>query len=259
MFGKLLKQEIKATYKIFLMIFGAIVFISFANMVGLQTENSMILSFAMVATFFSIIAISIVFAVTVLQRYYNNLYGEEGYLMFTLPVKSWQIILSKFVSALIWCVLISFVSIVCCFFISILVLNKVASPFTLSELYREVTKYIELRYFIITGVLLFVSVAAFIMKVYFVISFSNLPFIRRFHVLIALIVYFILGRIETGILNLIIRPMFDSINYYSVQDLLWLKEIAGNSFNISIFITILFIAVYFVLTAYITSHKLHLK
>ena len=44
-------------------------------------------------------------AFLVIQRFYRTVYGDEGYLTHTLPVKSRDIIISKTVSAFLWIVL----------------------------------------------------------------------------------------------------------------------------------------------------------
>jgi hypothetical protein len=52
----------------------------------------------------SIIAIVVVSLVIIVLRFYKNLTTDEGYLMFTLPVKSHQLINSKLYASLIWTV-----------------------------------------------------------------------------------------------------------------------------------------------------------
>lgn len=47
-----------------------------------------------------------------IQRFYKNLLGDEGYLMFTLPVKTWQNILSKLIFAVFWTISSGLVTIV---------------------------------------------------------------------------------------------------------------------------------------------------
>lgn len=49
-----------------------------------------------------ILAVVVVSAVVVVLRFYKNLVQDEGYLMFTLPVKTSQLINSKLISSLIW-------------------------------------------------------------------------------------------------------------------------------------------------------------
>ena len=59
----------------------------------------------MLVFFFSIIALfssPLVTLVLVQYRFYKNLYSDEGYLTFTLPVKRSEILLSKTLNALVW-------------------------------------------------------------------------------------------------------------------------------------------------------------
>ena len=46
-----------------------------------------------------IISISAITLIIMVQRFYKNLLGDEGYLMFTLPVKTWQNVLNKLIFA----------------------------------------------------------------------------------------------------------------------------------------------------------------
>ncbi|HPE16452.1 MAG TPA: hypothetical protein PK597_05800 [Oscillospiraceae bacterium] len=49
-----------------------------------------------------LLVVGLLCVVYVVQHYYRNLFGSEGYFMFTLPVESWQLLLSKVLSAVIW-------------------------------------------------------------------------------------------------------------------------------------------------------------
>ena len=40
--------------------------------------------------------------IVVIQRFYKSLLGDEGYLMFTIPVKAWQNILNKLLVSMLW-------------------------------------------------------------------------------------------------------------------------------------------------------------
>jgi len=48
-----------------------------------------------------IVAMSVISLIYVLQRFYHGLLGSEGYLMHTLPVKTWQLIASKLITAVV--------------------------------------------------------------------------------------------------------------------------------------------------------------
>ena len=114
MFGKLLKYEFKATGKWYGILFTvlAIASILLGLMVsnitsgGASLQNSD--TFGIIYGFFSIIffsactALAISNLVITVRRFYQNIYGREGYLTWTLPANAHQIILSKMTMATIW-------------------------------------------------------------------------------------------------------------------------------------------------------------
>ncbi len=57
-----------------------------------------------VAAFIAIFAYMVVIWILLLHRFYTNMFTDEGYLTFTLPVKPATLILSKLMSAVIWSV-----------------------------------------------------------------------------------------------------------------------------------------------------------
>jgi hypothetical protein len=61
-------------------------------------------AFITIAYVVSLIAIIVVSFVIIIMRFYKNLMTDEGYLMFTLPVKSHQLITSKLLASILWTV-----------------------------------------------------------------------------------------------------------------------------------------------------------
>lgn len=114
MLRKLIKHELRATSKIFLSLFAAVV----ALMGGFQmiflvarlltgrddTHPLLALLFGLfsVLSAFALLAMMAVLVIVPVQRFYKNLLGDEGYLMFTLPATPAQQILSKLTTGLIW-------------------------------------------------------------------------------------------------------------------------------------------------------------
>ncbi|MBR2781927.1 MAG: hypothetical protein IKE00_01145 [Oscillospiraceae bacterium] len=110
MLSKLLKYDLSSMLKSFLLIWGAALVLAFVNhftLGGLHFESSsfMVSSLLKVVPFLMFLAIMVSMAVLtlifVIQRFYNGLLKDEGYLMFTLPVKPWQLITSKGISAVL--------------------------------------------------------------------------------------------------------------------------------------------------------------
>ncbi len=56
----------------------------------------------LVLSLLTIVLAAIAIAITVLERFYKNLFTDEGYLTFTLPVSRSQIIASKTVNSVLW-------------------------------------------------------------------------------------------------------------------------------------------------------------
>lgn len=118
MIAKLTKYEFRSSIKLMSMIWGALIVVSilFAITEGITNARTLSTTADVVETsrfglydilttttimLYSLIACAIV-VITVLiiiQRFYNSLLGDEGYLINTLPVKMWQIITSKGIAA----------------------------------------------------------------------------------------------------------------------------------------------------------------
>ena len=108
MLGKLLKYEIKATGRIFLPLYGLILILAVINRIFLSLNVDSFNIPTMISMTVYIILIVAVFVMTlvvIIQRFYKNLLGDEGYLSFTLPVKAHSHIDSKLIVTLMWAVL----------------------------------------------------------------------------------------------------------------------------------------------------------
>ncbi|MFA9382079.1 MAG: ABC transporter permease [Acetanaerobacterium sp.] len=110
MLGKLMKYEWKATARLFVPFYAAVVIFALVNRVFIQFNAgegfmAVVAGFAMFAYVFAIIATFALTLVIIVQRFYKNLLGDEGYLMFTLPVKTWQHTVSKMLIASAWTLL----------------------------------------------------------------------------------------------------------------------------------------------------------
>ena len=111
MLGKLLKYEFKATSRILLPLYGALLIFAFIVKIFIGTKlDGVNMDFlggipAVVSIFTYGATMAAVFIVTIfiiIQRFYKNLLGDEGYLMNTLPVSTTSNISSKLISAIIW-------------------------------------------------------------------------------------------------------------------------------------------------------------
>lgn len=115
MVKKLLKYEFKSVSKILvpllLVVFALAILLSVMLNINIRriSESETGGNLFMVATgvfmFFAAIAIiasSVVLVVMLLHRYYKNFFSDEAYLTFTLPVKTHELLLTKYISGFVW-------------------------------------------------------------------------------------------------------------------------------------------------------------
>lgn len=112
MFGKLMKYELRYLIRIFAPMWAAVIAlcVTFRLTMGPQMKGenlyiegneAIIPAVIGVVTVFAIMTMMIVATVVLIQRFYKGMYGDEGYLMFTLPVTTGSLIHSKALSAML--------------------------------------------------------------------------------------------------------------------------------------------------------------
>jgi hypothetical protein len=109
MLGKLLKYEYKSTARVFLPVYVLVIVFSILsrlfNELNTKFDSAIItIPSALFMLFMVILLAGIVILtfIVFIQRFYKNLIGDEGYLMFTLPVKPINLIISKLITAMTW-------------------------------------------------------------------------------------------------------------------------------------------------------------
>lgn len=113
MLGRLFKYELKATSKVLVPIYIAFIAITIISRVSidLQVDEGSLWSFingmGLFVFIISAITMFVATAIVIIWRFYRNTSSDEGYLLFTLPVKVDYIIISEFLCDLIWGFLMS--------------------------------------------------------------------------------------------------------------------------------------------------------
>ena len=113
MFGKLMKYELKATYKWYLIISGVLAILAiFAGLLASSVITGAasytadttytIVGIVVLVIFEGYIGLTLTNYIIIIRRFYNNIFGREGYLTWTLPTGSHTVLLVKVTSALIW-------------------------------------------------------------------------------------------------------------------------------------------------------------
>lgn len=155
MLSKLLKYEVKATARLFIPLYFAVLIMGIINRLinpfeVLEKSKSFnlqaVVSLMSIFLYFALIVTVVVMTfIMVIQRFYKNLISDEGYLMFTLPVKTTHLVTSKLLVAMMW-ILIS----ICTVVASILIVAKVDNLFgEIAKLYNSI--YVNMGF---TGIIL---------------------------------------------------------------------------------------------------------
>lgn len=113
MLGKLLKYEMKATGRIILPFYGGLlgvtilfrVFSVFNRSHRLRELSSIIEGLSIMVFVILMISTFVVSFIIMLNRFYKNLFGDEGYLMHTLPVTPAKNIWAKALCSALWTVI----------------------------------------------------------------------------------------------------------------------------------------------------------
>jgi len=110
---KLIKYELRATARPILSLYVMLLLISIINHFfwrgewgnGNDSTAFLVSLFGVISSLLFSFLICTVLALTaalMIQRFYRNLLGDEGYLMFTLPVPTWKLIASKAAVSALW-------------------------------------------------------------------------------------------------------------------------------------------------------------
>lgn len=71
---------------------------SFGGSMGIEIFSVL----SLMAYILGLFAICVATFIYIVMRFYKNLFSNEGYLMHTLPVTSWQLLISKLITAFCW-------------------------------------------------------------------------------------------------------------------------------------------------------------
>lgn len=269
MLSKLLKYEFKSTSRLLLVLYAAILvlglilgfagknlifdymlnYMPYENIPNGQYITLMILGIVYMAL---IMILMIITFVIVLERFYKNLLGGEGYLMHTLPVPTWMLILSKLICAFVW----EIMAIVVCILSVILMISSAGIwSYILKEydfLIQAISEHINLNFALgIVGAI--IGSLSGILMFYFAMAVGGSAKKHKlfFSVLTFIAVLIILSIIESVTNFSFIREVaYDSTVLSSAFTTAYIKDIVSN---------IIYGVIFFLGTNFFLKHRLNLE
>lgn len=268
MLGKLLKYELKATSRVFVPLYIAILVVSIVNGLSLNLEIFNIQGLATIILMCLFISLFVITIVVTIQRFNKNLLKDEGYLMFTLPVSSKHLVLSKYLTSLIW----TFLSFVVAFLsFTIIFMIPTYKYFDFSYFINEFNLLFSnmlnlniLGQFIKIILLMIISYTIFIFNVYLALSVGQLPIFNRFRNVSSFIGFLVINLLISYAQNIVSLFVNDaSVNIEAIDNINYainsVTSIVSKGLNIAIVINIIIILVLFFATTYILDKKLNLE
>ncbi len=269
MLSKLMKYEFKATGRTLLPLYGALLGFALINRILFrgsldETINETFGTIGNIANFISVFAygctMAAVFVVTffvIVQRFYKNILGDEGYLMNTLPVKPYLNIINKILVSAIWTIVSCFVA-----FLSLLILfatlhdiREIISLIIPSfrEIYSNYGSFPYLIFFELC-ILGIIQIIKSITMIYASMSIGHL--FSKSKILLSFVSFIVLN---------IVVNIINSIGVSISLKLDLLKSVSpstgsiGILFLVLILTNIIYFSIYFFITNYILKNKLNLE
>ena len=263
MLGKLMKYEWKATWKLLLPMNAFIVLTSILVFIMVQmsffdSDSGLVIMTGMVIIFtyvLSMVVISIGTVIYLIYRFYTSVYGDEGYLLHTLPVDKHHIIIAKALMSAAWVIINLIVIVFSVFFVfsaETEVLEMMAEGF---GYYIDFLK----EYDAITGFGILMSLIAFIFSVFArilkIFACASLGQMASNHKLLASFgfyygIYFV-QRLFQMLFLAVLGLIYEAVGYNSVS-------IFGTGWEITLISNIIYCVLFYFLTWYMMDKKLNL-
>lgn len=256
MLRKLMKYEFKATGRIMLPLYGALLGFSIINKIFIGTNMAEVnMDFlggipaiiTMIGYFVTMVAVFVGTLFITVQRFYKNLFGDEGYLMNTIPVKSSQNIVNKLVVSMVWTIISGFIAATSIFVMAY-------EPGILKEAIREfknIYSEIGLNVFGIIEFIIFgiVSLAHQIMMLYASLSIGQL--FKSKKLLGGFAGFMILSIAQQSIIGIGMTILVASDNFIYLS--------SHYAIFCGIIVCLIFFTILFCITNYIMKNKLNLE
>ncbi len=265
MLRKLLKYDLRANMKLYLFIWPAMLLLAGLQRLLLELPVTGFLGHFLMSLLtglmvLALIAMAVLCFVICVIRFYSGLLRREGYLMFTLPVKPWMLLLSKLLAAMLTLI----PTCIFAYFGIALILSGTTDGVwnTMFNFSQILDQPLSAGTLILAGLTVLAAVANMILRVYFVSCLGHL--FRRARIFLSILFYYLIGVLMqiTSMLTLV------SVNYepntFVNSVFTWVETLSFNGAMSAFLGTILLInvaigCVYFFVSEVILRKRLNLE
>ncbi|WP_455537778.1 ABC transporter permease [Terrisporobacter sp.] len=273
MLGKLIKYEFKACGRIFFPIYLGILILAtingicsnysiFQSMEDGFAENDALMNIQtilMIVLFALFVALFVLTIILIIQRFKKNLLEDEGYLMFTLPVSSKSLILSKYLVSLIFVILSTLVAI-----LSFMLMAMFFQDIQFTKLIHMIASEMPIiftsggfwKLILILIFELIIMYSIFVLTIYLSLSVGQFPQFNKYRTVAGVIAFFIINIVISNIQSFINNKI--PVNIATMVDGTIGFDLTGYSIAL-IVVDILIVVLLFLGTNWILNKKLNLE
>ena len=273
MLGKLLKYDIRHSARYTATIYIATLAFAAISVVALLANSTWLGVMSCFMLYIAGIASVIVTLVSVIKNFYDTLYGRQGYLTFTLPVKCSTVLLSKLIVSVLW-IIVGFLVMAATLFVIFLyardksagIFESFKDAFAISGIAEYIPSGLVIaEALIVVAILAILTVVTYVGYVFFVVTIANTGKFQSHPKLFGALVFFGIFSLVNTASNLLTeklpltfnisseRVFFAFADMFSVEDTLLSYGIGGIIFSAIVAAGLL------VLTGYIMEHKVNIK
>ena len=267
MLRKLIAYEMKAYGRILVPIYIAL--LALAAILGLSlkflpawTTQNVFFVFAVLLYIILLLSVVVVTTLLAINRYYGNLLGREGYFMFSLPVRSSTLMVSKTLSAMIWTAFGTIVGFAAVAMVSIVAFNGtdyIEFKQALHMFYKEIISP-NIGHVIFWIAIMILVLVTVIVRVYAAVAIGSQWSGHR-------LLGSVLAYVGIKIVETIIASVISSVDFLKngVEHLMWNSPADVNGFTnwrlqiVVLAIIAVQIVIYWVLAWYFTDRRLNLE
>jgi hypothetical protein len=271
MLGKLIKNEFKSSAHSVANIYLAAGITIVIMMLSYVVKIKWISTLSTVALLLISVIAVIITLVAVITNFYKTLYGQQGYLSFTLPVKSGQLLTAKALVSFVW-ILVSYIITIAIWVGVYIYAAKMVGKDTMTALKTMMQIFAGMpnadvirKILIIFCVMVFAQIAVFIAEVYFALTLANTKTFQKMGTISAIFIFFavfIVMQILVGTLTSVVPiSLVATVDGLTVSFTQSMMNSTGNlTLGITGFIFEVFAAAgLFAATAYLMKNKINVK
>ena len=265
MLRKLLKYDLRANMKLYLFIWPAMLLLAGLQRLLLELPVTGFLGHFLMSLLtglmvLALIAMAVLCFIICVIRFYSGLLRREGYLMFTLPVKPWQLLVSKLLAAMVTLI----PTCIFAYFGIALILSGMTNGVwnTMFNFSQILDQPLSAGTLILAGLTVLAAVANMILRVYFVSCLGHL--FRRARIFLSILFYYLIG----VLMQIASMMTLVSVNYepntFVNSVFTWVETLSFNGAMSAFLGTILLInvaigCVYFFVSEVILRKRLNLE